>query len=506
MRRNKPWGLAGMLGRLALIHESIKQMSLPSDGHRPGRGVTLNPVVVLSILILLDLASLAFFYSVSFHQAGSTGPTAARIWRLADAAFCFSILHMTAASGGYSRALLASPTAQVIRLLLIATVVAGSEWLALILLDQNTDWDWPLHGPINVVSVSVIVMGLVRLLTHRVLVALANRGLMSRGIAIVGSGEHALRLVRALERRKEPWTRIVGVFDERQTRQPEGSERIEIAGNLADLIAFTREHRVDDILVSLPWGAEQRLLQILEILKVVPTNIRLAPDVIGHHFLDQGYAHLDGVPVFNVYGKPISGWGALFKRVEDLILGGLALIAVAPVMLACAIAVRLDSPGPILFRQNRFGYNNKLIGIYKFRSMYHHMRDESAGKLATENDPRVTPVGKFLRRTSLDELPQLLNVLFGQMSLVGPRPHATQAKAAGALYQEVVREYVVRHKVKPGITGWAQVMGWRGETDTEEKIIRRVECDLYYLENWSIFLDIEILFRTLFVLAGKNVY
>jgi len=180
---------------------------------------------------------------------------------------------------------------------------------------------------------------------------------------------------------------------------------------------------------------------------------------------------------------------------------------VSPIMLACAIAIKLDSPGPIFFKQKRYGYNNNLINVYKFRSMYVTQLDANASKLATRDDPRITRIGRILRRTSLDEIPQLINVVLGQMSLVGPRPHATQAKAAGKLYEEVVKEYAVRHKVKPGITGWAQVMGWRGETDTEDKIIRRVECDLYYMENWSILLDIEILFRTvLAVLGGSNAY
>ena len=172
-----------------------------------------------------------------------------------------------------------------------------------------------------------------------------------------------------------------------------------------------------------------------------------------------------------------------------------------------ALAVKLDSRGPVLFRQKRYGFNNELIEIYKFRSMYVDQADANAAKLVTKDDPRVTRVGRFIRKTSLDELPQLFNVLKGELSLVGPRPHALQAKAADRLYQDVVDGYFARHRVKPGITGWAQINGWRGETDTEEKTQKRVEHDLYYIDNWSVFFDLYILLKTpLALLRGENAY
>ena len=176
-------------------------------------------------------------------------------------------------------------------------------------------------------------------------------------------------------------------------------------------------------------------------------------------------------------------------------------------MLAVATAIRLESRGPVLFRQKRYGFNNELIEVLKFRSMYTDRCDAGATKLVTKDDPRVTGVGRFIRKTSLDELPQLVNVLFGDLSLVGPRPHALQAKAGTELYDAVVDGYFARHKVKPGITGWAQINGWRGETDTEDKIRKRVEHDLYYIENWSIFLDLYILVKTPFaLLKTENAY
>jgi exopolysaccharide biosynthesis polyprenyl glycosylphosphotransferase len=208
-----------------------------------------------------------------------------------------------------------------------------------------------------------------------------------------------------------------------------------------------------------------------------------------------------------VFRKPLSDWRLVAKEIEDVTLGLLLLLFLAPLFAVVALAIKLDSPGPVFFRQRRYGLNNRLIGVYKFRTMHHHLRDVRAERLITRNDPRVTRVGAFLRKTSLDELPQLFNVLRGEMSIVGPRPHALSAKAADRLYEEVVAEYAVRHRVKPGITGWAQVNGWRGETDTIEKIQKRVEHDLYYVENWSLALDIKILLLTVFaLLKNENAY
>ena len=215
-----------------------------------------------------------------------------------------------------------------------------------------------------------------------------------------------------------------------------------------------------------------------------------------------------GTPApLDVFAKPLGDWGTLLKAVEDSVIAGLALILLSPIMALVAIAVRLDSKGPVLFKQKRYGFNNELIEVYKFRSMYTDQADVDARKLVTKDDPRVTRVGRFIRKTTMDELPQLFNVLNGSLSLVGPRPHATRASAAGTLYENAVQGYFARHKVKPGMTGWAQVNGWRGETDTEEKILARVEHDLHYIENWSLTFDLYILARTPLALFNtKNAY
>jgi exopolysaccharide biosynthesis polyprenyl glycosylphosphotransferase len=208
--------------------------------------------------------------------------------------------------------------------------------------------------------------------------------------------------------------------------------------------------------------------------------------------------------MIDLYDKPIADWDYVSKWLFDKAAGLIALAIMAPLMLLIALAVKLESRGPVFFRQKRYGFNNELIEVFKFRSMYVDRCDATASKLVTKDDPRVTRVGRFIRKTSLDELPQLFNVIKGNLSLVGPRPHAVQAKAAGHLYDEVVDGYFARHKVKPGITGWAQINGWRGETDTEEKLSKRIEHDLYYIENWSVFLDLYILFKTPFALLNTE--
>jgi exopolysaccharide biosynthesis polyprenyl glycosylphosphotransferase len=212
--------------------------------------------------------------------------------------------------------------------------------------------------------------------------------------------------------------------------------------------------------------------------------------------------------VLDIYDRPITDWNFVLKGLFDRVVGALMLIALSPVMALVALAVKLDSKGPVFFRQKRYGFNNELIEVFKFRSMYTDMTDATAAQLVTKGDPRVTRVGRFIRKTSLDELPQLINVVLkGNLSLVGPRPHAVHAKAQNQLYDEVVDGYFARHRVKPGITGWAQVNGWRGETDTPEKIQRRVEHDLYYIENWSVFFDVFILMKTpISLLKTENAY
>jgi len=332
-------------------------------------------------------------------------------------------------------------------------------------------------------------------------------GKIARNVAIFGGTGPAKRLIEFVEKSQDPWVRILGVFDDRQSPGRSDGCQYPMLGNVEKLISFGRQRRIDDIVIALPWGAEERTLGIVERLRVLPVSVHLCPDAIGFNFVQNGYAYLCGVPVLKVFQKPVSGWDYVAKAIEDKVLAALFLVLTLPVTVLIAVCIKLDSPGPVLFRQKRYGFNDQLIDVYKFRSLRVEQQDEDAACLVTRNDTRVTRVGSFLRRTSLDELPQLLNVLKGEMSIVGPRPHALNASAQGRLYHEVVEKYSTRHKVKPGITGWAQVSGWRGETDTEEKIRKRVEHDIFYIENWSLGLDISIVLRTMWVaLKGDRAY
>ncbi len=347
----------------------------------------------------------------------------------------------------------------------------------------------------------------IRLLVSTCLISWAQAGWLTRNVAIVGAGDQGALMVEQLKKTHYPWLQIVGVFDDRSERCSESIAGNLRMGNIDTLVSMARDSRIDEILVALPWGAEERILDILNKLQVLPVHVRLCPEILCYKFPNNGYSYYNGIPILNMFDKPLSGWNYVLKNIEDKLLGLLILIFIAPILLVIAVLIKLDSPGPVLFRQKRYGFNNQLINMYKFRSMYVDKQDNNAKQLTVRNDPRVTKLGRFLRRTSLDELPQFLNVLTGEMSIVGPRPHATEAKAAGMLYEDVVNQYAARHKVKPGITGWAQVNGWRGDTDTEEKIQKRVDYDIDYINRWSLGFDLKIILKTIFVvIIGQNAY
>lgn len=329
-------------------------------------------------------------------------------------------------------------------------------------------------------------------------------GRLRNNIAIVGMGEHGRRLVQHINGMRGASFSIIGIFDDRTGRAPEVIEGFSRAGTVDDLLRLARTERIDQILVALPWSAEERHLEILNKLKTLPVDVRLSPDLIGFRLLHSSIGRIGALPTVEVSQKPLSDWKLVGKEFEDRILGALILLFITPLMLLIALAIKLDSPGPVLFRQKRYGFNNKVIEVFKFRTMRVEACQNVTVPQATHNDPRVTIVGRFLRRSSLDELPQVLNVLRGEMSLVGPRPHAVQHNE---YYGGIVNEYASRHRVKPGITGWAQVNGWRGETDTLEKMQKRVEHDIFYIDNWSLGFDLQILLMTtLVVLRGNNAY
>jgi Undecaprenyl-phosphate glucose phosphotransferase len=260
------------------------------------------------------------------------------------------------------------------------------------------------------------------------------------------------------------------------------------------------------VIVALPWSAESRLQEVVAALAITPVRIRLAPDLAGFAFAQRQVVLLGDLPMMTLFERPISGFDQIIKKAEDMLLALVILAGVSPILMLAAIAIKLDSKGPIFFRQEREGFNNRRFHIWKFRSMYVDDSQFDQITQATRRDPRITRVGRVLRSLSIDELPQLFNVLAGEMSIVGPRPHAPSTRAGDRIFSEVVATYASRHKVKPGMTGWAQVNGWRGETDTEEKLLKRLEYDLFYIENWSVMLDLYIVLKTATTLLSYRAY
>jgi putative colanic acid biosynthesis UDP-glucose lipid carrier transferase len=347
-------------------------------------------------------------------------------------------------------------------------------------------------------------MVLARVFAVRKIESWQEEGRLARRIAIVGAGEKGERLIRHLHGMSATDVEIVGIYDDRLTRVPDQIEKVAVRGRIDDLVALTRQETIDEIIIALPGHAGERLSSVLHALRTVSIDVKLCPDTVGIHLPVLGIDYLGGLPLLNIHRHALSGWNRIFKGVEDRILALTGLIVLAPLLLLIVFVIRCDSAGPVFFRQRRLGFNNDEFFVLKFRTMTVTEDDPQTITQAQRRDPRITRVGSILRRTSFDELPQLINVLRGEMSLVGPRPHAM---AHNNQYAEIVDQYLGRHRVKPGITGWAQVNGLRGETDTLDKMRQRVQYDLYYIDNWSLWFDLRILLLTPFVgFVNKNAY
>jgi Undecaprenyl-phosphate glucose phosphotransferase len=395
------------------------------------------------------------------------------------------------------------------------TVRMASTWAFVFLLFIGLSFFAKLGGSVSRVWLAAFfVIGLVGLISQRMaLRALVRRwarqGRLDRRTIIIGADLSGEQLIRAINAQDDSDIRVLGVFDDRNDERAletcAGSPKL---GKIDDVIEFARRTRIDLVLFALPISAETRILEMLKKLWVLPVDIRLSAHTNKLRFRPRSYSYIGDVPTLDVLEAPITDWDQVLKLSFDRLVGGLALLFLSPVMALVALAIKLESSGPVLFRQKRFGFNNERIDVFKFRSLYHEHADPLASKVVTRNDSRVTRVGRFIRKTSLDELPQLFNVVFkGNLSLVGPRPHAVQGKLQTRLFDEAVDGYFARHRVKPGITGWAQINGWRGEIDSEEKIEKRVEFDLYYIENWSVLFDLYILLCTpIALLKTDNAY
>jgi putative colanic acid biosynthesis UDP-glucose lipid carrier transferase len=309
---------------------------------------------------------------------------------------------------------------------------------------------------------------------------------------VIGANPHGRALVRAIQSDKTSQTRFTAYFDDRETDRLGPELEVPLYGRIEAVADFVRANHVDHIYIALPMASQPRILKLLDHLHDTTASIYFLPDIFLYDLIQARVDIVAGMPVVAVCESPFYGTTGFIKRLSDLAITVTALTLTLPLMVAVAVAIKWTSPGPVLFKQRRYGLDGREIVVWKFRTMQ-VQEDGATVTQATKEDRRVTPIGRFLRRSSIDELPQFFNVLQGRMSVVGPRPHAV---VHNETYRRLIKGYMIRHKVKPGITGWAQVNGARGETDTIEKMNRRIEYDLEYLRSWSLRLDLQIVLKT----------
>jgi putative colanic acid biosysnthesis UDP-glucose lipid carrier transferase len=336
-----------------------------------------------------------------------------------------------------------------------------------------------------------------------IIARLGKNQTIARNVAIYGIGPQLEYLLDHLKKTRPPFFNLCGAYSNDKIPSAANETKLVRTGSLDDLMQHVRDGGIDDIVLALPWAEKELVTNVVQRLRELPTYVYLCVDIAGFSVpLRESPSYFRKLPFFEVIGKPLSGWDVLLKVAEDYILGTLLLILVSPLLLIVAILIKLTSPGPVIFTQKRLGFNNQPFNIYKFRSMIYQPVQSGQTIQAKKADPRVTSIGRILRKTSIDELPQLLNVLNGTMSLVGPRPHAIDHNQE---YAQKIRGYFSRHRVKPGITGLAQIKGYRGITDTIDKMEGRVKYDIEYTDTWSPMLDVKILFLTIFItISGRN--
>ena len=468
-----------------------------AGGQRAWTGTDpLSPSLLIGAVLVLDLFLVALAGSGISLMPDADGRPAPALIALATA-ICAAT---AAAMGSYGHAALFGVRRASAQLVAGLAIAIG----ALILAAQafgSTD-ALPLEPALLWFAVGAPLLLVGRTATSLALRAAAER--TRQRAVLVGDGPQAARFAAAMRARQDRSLRLLGLVDDRPPdasdaeRSHSGLPRI---GSLQTLCAMIRRGEVDQVIFTLPWAAEERLVRLQSLLADYPVDLRLAPDLAAYHGGPEDGPEAGGLRLLRLADRPMRGWAGAAKAVEDYVLALGALAVAAVPMALIALAVRMDSPGPALFRQRRTGFNNKDFFVFKFRTMYHEHADHEVRRQVEEGDPRVTRVGAILRRTSLDELPQIFNVLRGEMSFIGPRPHAPGTRAGGKLFEEVTGRYAARHRVKPGLTGLAQVRGYRGRTETEEKLLLRLDSDLEYIEKWSLWLDFVILVRTLLAVA-----
>jgi len=480
-----------------------------ADPRRGSRGSVLSIELVewgvkwadFGLILLTALASFALYFGLIATAPANGSPRYILTALLAATLFGIGFRRI----GGYGFKRLSMLRWQATRVGMIWGMTMSVLLLVAFIGKESESYSrgWALGWMVATMALLIVERGIL----HLLIVWWARRGYLVRYVVIVGAGETGARLAAALRQAQDGNIEILGFFDDRGARVPQEIYGLQVLGSTDDLLLLARRQRIDEVIVALPLSAEQRLKLLFDKLRQLPVDLRLSAEAIAGALPIRGISYAGRIPMFEVADRPLKHWSALTKFVEDKVLGVLLLILFAPVIAIVALLIKLDSRGPMLFIQERFGFNNNVIRVLKFRTMHVDRGDVSGAQRTVRHDPRVTRVGRVLRALSLDELPQLINVVRGDMSLVGPRPHAITMRAGDSLYHDAIASYLNRHRVKPGITGWAQVHGLRGEVDTIEKAQARVEHDLYYIEHWSLWFDLRILIATVpQVLAQREVY
>ncbi|WP_158108508.1 undecaprenyl-phosphate glucose phosphotransferase [Vibrio furnissii] len=417
----------------------------------------------------------------------------------ATAAFLFSVIFLLAGEyiNLYAHSVLSRVRRSFVRLVCTLIVAAlamqvvkytfrNLDGYTITNLNNTIFYQWYVLLLVCLAAVRMVTISIVRLVRKSM-----NK---KRRVAVIGLTPGGLTIERALMRAHRPQDLEITFYDDRNENRFAYPIRSPMKGKVAPLIELAKEGGIDEVFIALPMVARDRIRHYLDELSDSTVDTYLVPDLYTYNLNVSQLKRIGGVQTFSIFSSPFDGMGKVIKRIEDIVIGSMIALLISPVLIAVAVGVKLSSPGPVLFKQDRYGLGGKKIKVWKFRSMK-VMENDAVVTQATKNDPRVTKFGAFIRRTSLDELPQFLNVLQGSMSIVGPRPHAV---AHNEQYRKIVDNYMIRHKIKPGITGWAQINGYRGETETVDKTEKRVRYDIQYMQNWSLWLDIKIIFLTVF--------
>jgi Undecaprenyl-phosphate glucose phosphotransferase len=488
-----------------------KDMELPIDSRQrvvegsatPRRNFSISSQVVPGLMaaldstVILSVAGISYLLLVADHapESGSYPAAVSFVWLT-------TILLMNFA-GLYDFEPIMRPLAFADKIVVAFATTLLFLLAAAFSLKISTDFSRLWIGCFAISACTATIA--LRVVASQLLRRLGDMQVFTRNVVVVGAGEQAEKLLSHIQETQPRFVSLLGLFADRPFESTGTFNRYPILGRVEDLPSYVRFNQVNDVIIALPWSADDEITTIMSKLRELPVNVYLGADLVGFRLpFRQPPDHFGELPLVEVMGRPLAGWGVIRKAALDYGLGLVLTILLLPVMLLIAIAIKLDSRGPVLFRQERFGFVNRVFPIYKFRTMRHEATCAKETVQATRNDPRVTRVGRILRRTSLDELPQLFNVLNGTMSLVGPRPHAVDHNEA---YSQMIRGYFARHRVKPGMTGWAQVNGLRGETKSVADMEARVTLDIHYAENWSLLFDLKILAMTAVIcLTGGNAY